>query len=405
MPDFVYTARTFDGNDVSGKLSANSRREVLDVLARQSLFPLTIEDAKKGQIEIKLLRARIPDMLIAQTLTQLADLLENGVPVLTAFQVLVKQATHPTLKEVVTDLHDRIADGESIDGAFAAHPKVFNELTISIIRAGTEGAFLEDALKRTARFLEVQGELRSKIIGAMIYPIILLIVGISMVLVLVIFFVPQFQVMFDTLLEQGGSLPFLTVCLLASREFLLQYYHYILIGGAVVFFWLRIQMSTTWGRRFMDRWKLKVPIVGPIFLESAVSRFCRVFGTLLENGVPILRALEISSSSTGNVILADAIAKSAENVSSGESLSKPLADTGIFPPQVMAMLTIAEESNTLESVLLNAADTIERGTTRRLDTLIRLLEPLMLLGMGVVVLIIVLALLVPIFQMMDQLKF
>ena len=258
---------------------------------------------------------------------------------------------------------------------------------------------------RTARFLEVQGELRSKIIGAMIYPIILLVVGISMVLVLVIFFVPQFQMMFDTIIEQGGELPFMTVRLLEFRFFLVHYYHYALIGGAVAFFWLRIQMSTIWGRRFMDRWKLKLPVVGQILLESAVSRFCRVFGTLLENGVPILRALEISSSSTGNLILSDAISKSAENVSSGESLSKPLADTGIFPPQVMAMITIAEESNTLESVLLNAADTIERGTTRRLDSLIRMLEPMMLLGMGVVVLVIILALLVPIFQMTSNMKF
>ncbi|MCL2304939.1 MAG: type II secretion system F family protein [Planctomycetaceae bacterium] len=404
MPDFVYTAKSLDGNDVSGKLSANSRREVLDVLARQSLFPLTIEDAKKGHIEIKLFKARIPDMLIAQTLTQLADLLENGVPVLSAFQVLVKQATHPALKEVVTDLHDRVADGEAIDSAFAAHPKVFNDLTISIIRAGTEGAFLEDALRRTARFLEVQGELRSKIIGAMIYPIILLIIGISMVLVLVLFFVPQFQVMFDTVEERGGTLPFMTIALLKFRVFLLRYYHYTLIGGTTVFLWLWIQMSTAWGRRFLDRWKLKLPVVGQIFLESAVSRFCRVFGTLLENGVPILRALEISSTSTGNVILSDAILKSADNVSSGESLSRPLAETGIFPPQVMAMITVAEESNTLESVLLSAADTIERGTTRRLDMLIRLLGPMMLLGMGVVVLVIILALLVPIFQIISQLQ-
>ena len=405
MPDFVYTARTLEGNNVSGKLSANSRREVLDVLSRQSLFPVTVDDAKKGQIELKLFSPKIPDVLIAQTLSQLADLLESGVPVLTAFQVLVKQTTHSKLREIVTDLHDRISDGEAIDSAFAAHPKVFNDLTISIIRAGTEGAFLEDALRRTSRFLEVQGELRAKIIGAMIYPIILMVVGILLVTGLLIFLVPQFQPMFDQIEEQGGSLPIVTVWLLASREFLLKYYLYVFAALAVVIIWLRAQMSTTWGRRFLDRWKLKLPLVGRILLESAVSRFCRVFGTLLENGVPILRALEISGGSTGNTLLSDAITKSAENVSSGESLSKPLADTGIFPPQVMAMLTIAEESNTLETVLLNAADNIERGTSRRLDTLIRLLEPLMLLAMGMVVLVIILALLVPIFQMTSQLKY
>lgn len=405
MPDFVYKARSLNGSNVSGKVAANSRREVLDILARQSLFPLSIEDAKKGHIELKFLRSRIPDVLIAQTLTQLADLLENGVPVLSAFQVLIRQATHLTLKEVLNDLHDRVAEGESIDNAFAAHPRVFNDLTISIIRAGTEGAFLEDALKRTARFLETQGEIRAKIIGAMIYPSIIAMVGILIVMAMILFFVPQFEPMFEQVTEQGGELPVVTQYLLVTRVFMLQYYLY-LFGGIVLFvFLIRAQASTTLGKKLLDRWKLKLPIVGQVFLESAVARFCRVFGTLLDNGVPILRALEISSGSTGNVILSEAIAKSAENVSAGESLSKPLAETGIFPPQVMAMLTIAEESNTLESVLLNTADSIERSTARKLETLVRLLEPMMLLGIALVVLIIILALLMPIFQMTSQLSF
>ncbi len=399
MPDYVYNARNLAGGDVVGKLSANSRREALELLARQSLFPISIEDARKGQIELKFFKKRIPESLIASTLAQLADLLENGVPVLTAFQVLTKQTTHSTLKEVLTDLHDQVSDGESIDNAFASHPRVFNDLTISIIRAGTEGAFLEDALKRVAKFLEAQAEMRAKILGAMIYPIILAVVGVVLVTVLVVFFVPMFEPMFDQVVAQGGTLPGATIFLLDTRDFLFQYYLYVLGGLAILIFWGRAQLSSKWGRRLLDRWKLKLPIVGRIMLESAVSRFCRVFGTLLENGVPILRSLEISSSSTGNAILSEAIVKSAENVSSGESLSKPLSDTGIFPPQVMAMITIAEESNTLETVLIGVADSVERGTSRRIDTLVRLIEPLMLLGMGGVVLYIILALLLPVFQM------
>ncbi len=404
MPDYVYNARNLSGGNVAGKLSANSRREALDLLARQSLFPISIEDAHKGQIELKFFKKRIPESLIASTLAQLADLLENGVPVLTAFQVLTKQTTHSTLKEVLTDLHDQVSDGESIDNAFASHPRVFNDLTISIIRAGTEGAFLEDALKRVAKFLEAQAEMRGKIVGAMIYPTILAIVGVVLVTVLVVFFVPMFTPMFKMVVAQGGTLPAATDFLLWAREFILNYYLYIGGGLAFVLFWIRAQASTRWGRRFMDRWKLKLPIMGKLLLESAVSRFCRVFGTLLENGVPILRALEISSTSTGNTILSEAIVKSAENVSSGESLSKPLSDTGIFPPQVMAMLTIAEESNTLETVLIGAADSIERSISRRLDTMVRLIEPLMLLGMGGAVLFIILALLLPVFQMGGNLQ-
>ncbi|MGL6196836.1 MAG: type II secretion system F family protein, partial [Thermoguttaceae bacterium] len=345
MPDYVYSARSMSGSDVSGKLTANSRREALEMLARQSLFPLKLEDARKGQVDLNFFKPRIPDALIAQTLAQLADLMENGVPVLSAFQVLVKQTTHSTLKEVLTDLHDKISEGESIDNAFASHSKVFDDLTISIVRAGTEGAFLEDSLKRTAKFLEQQGEMRSKIIGAMIYPLILMFVGVALVTVLVVFFVPMFEPMFEQSVAQGAELPIATIWLMKSRVILLNYYPYVIGGVAVLFFWLRAQVATKWGRRLVDNWKLKLPVLGRIMLESSVARFCRVFGTLMENGVPILRALEISSGSTGNVILAEAIAKSSENVSSGESLSKPLSETGIIPPQVMAMITIAEESN------------------------------------------------------------
>lgn len=405
MPDFLYKAKTLTGVNVSGKLAANSRREALDVLARQSLFPSSVVDAKKGQININFGGRRISPTLIAATLSQLADLLENGVPVLTAFQTLVKQATQPGLKAVLNDLLDQVSEGESIDNAFASHPKVFNELTISIIRAGAEGAFLEDSLRRTARFLEQQGEMRAKIIGAMTYPLILCVVGFLLVTVLVTFFVPKFEPMFDQIVQQGGQLPAATVFLLKARTFIAAYWMYLGGGIAIVAVWVKMQATTKWGRRFLDRWKLKIPILGMILLESAVARFCRVFGTLLENGVPILRALDISSNSTGNVLLAEAITKSAENVSAGESLAKPLAETGIFPPQVMVMISVAEESNTLESVLIGAADTMERQISRRLETMLRLLEPLLLLGMALAVLFIILALLFPIFQMGANFQF
>ena len=399
MPDFVYTARTAAGTDVTGKLSANSKREALDALGRLALFPIRVENANQGEISLKFLRGRVSDSLIAATLSQLADLLENGVPVLESFQVLIKQTTQATLREVLTDIHDKVADGEAIATAFAAHDSIFDELTISVIRAGAEGAFLEDSLRRTAKFLEQQSELKGKIVGAMIYPSILFIVGITVVVVLLIFFVPQFEPFFEQMKEQDIPLPVTTVSLLVMRDFLMRYGLY--AAGALAFaaFWLQGQLSTKWGRRIVDRVKLRLPMVGPILLSAAVSRFCRVLGTLLENGVPILRALEISGQSTGNLLLADAVRRSAENVSSGEPLSKPLAEAGIVPPQVMAMIAVAEESNTLESVLVNIADTIERDTARKIDVLIRLIEPIMLLGMAAAVFYIIVSLLLPIFQM------
>ncbi|MDR2438460.1 MAG: type II secretion system F family protein [Planctomycetaceae bacterium] len=399
MTDYVYTARTVSGNNVSGKLTANTKREALETLHRLSLFPINVDEANRGQITIKLFSRKVADSQIADLLGQLADLLENGVPVLAAFQVLIKQTTHSVLRNILMDIHDRIADGEAIDNAFSSHSNIFNDLTISIIRAGAEGAFLEDALRRTAKFMAQQAELKGKIVNAMIYPSILFFVGISVVVVLLIFFVPQFMMFFDQITAAGQSLPWTTQSLIWMREVIINYGLYFV--GVFVFLgiWIQGQLSTKWGIQVMDRIKLRLPLIGPILLNSAVSRFCRVLGTLLENGVPILRSLDISSQSTGNTILADAVRRSAENVSSGETLSKPLVDSGIIPPQVMAMISIAEESNTLENVLVNIADTIERNTARQLDTMIRLIEPLMLLLMAGAVFYITVSMLFPIIKM------
>ncbi len=399
MPDYHYIARTAGGSDVTGRLTANSKREALDALHRLQLFPIRMEDAQRGQININLFKRKVSDGQVSETLDQLADLLENGVPVLEAFRVLVNQTANPTMRDALEDIRDRIADGEAIDNAFSIHRDIFNDLTISIIRAGAEGAFLEDALRRTAKFLEQQAELKGKVIGAMIYPAILFVVGISVVVVLLLFFVPMFMPFFEQMEAAGDPLPLTTQSLLWMRKILLAYGIY--VGGAFVFavIWIQGQLSTPWGVRVWDRLKLRTPLVGNILLSSAVSRFCRVLGTLLENGVPILRSLEISSQSTGNTLLAEAVKRSAENVSSGEPLSKPLAETGIIPPQVMAMISVAEESNTLESVLVNIAETIEKTTARQLDMLVRLIEPLMLLAMATAVFYIIVSLLLPIFSM------
>jgi len=399
MPDFVYTARTLQGDDVTGKLTANTKRDVLDTLARQSMFALTIDNAKKGHIELKFLRGRVPPAMIAGTLQQLAELLENGVSILAAFQVLVKQTKHPRLKEVLTDIQDRVSDGEAIDSAFAAHPKVFNSLTISIIRAGVEGAFLEDSLKRVAKFLEEANEMKGRVIGAMIYPTILSVIGTTMVFVLLTFFVPRFEPMFAQTVSNGGKLPFITVTLLQGNKLIINYGFYALGVFAALAVIIYCQITTPWGRKLVDRIKLKLPLIGEILLNSSVAALCRVLGTLLANGVPILKSLEISSQSTGNLVLTDAVNKAAENVSSGESLSKPLSEANIMPPQVMAMITVAEESNALETVLINAADTIERRVARKLDMLMRLIEPMMLLAMGAAVMYIMIGLLLPIFNM------
>lgn len=398
MPQYAYTARNAKGDDVVGTMTAGSRREMLAALADRALFPIRIEDATPSR-SWTAFQSKIKASLIASTLSQLADLLQNGVPLLRALDVLADQAAHPGLAEILKGVRNQVAEGTSLDAAMAEHPKVFGELAVSMVRAGSEGAFLEDALKRTADFLELQEELKGRIIGAMFYPAFLAIVGTIVTITLIVFFVPKFSELFARLEQDGGGLPFATVVLLGLSDFLGRFGLPVLVALGALGLWLKKAARRPHVREWIDRWKLKVPVLGNIFLGSAVSRFCRVLGTLLHNGVPLLRSLEISSASTGNLMLAKAIRASAENISSGATLAEPLAACGLFPRSVMAMIAIAEQSNNLDNVLVNIADGIDRKTARQLDTMVRLVEPVMLLVMGTLIGLVMVALLLPVFDM------
>ena len=216
---------------------------------------------------------------------------------------------------------------------------------------------------------------------------------------MVVFFVPKFAELFERLQQQGGGLPWATVALLALSDFLGRFGLVLLAVLAALGYGLRRAIQTDRGRLNMDRWRLKIPVAGAIFLNAAVSRFCRVLGTLLHNGVPLLRALEISSTSTGNKILGQAVLASATNISAGDTLARPLAECGLFPRAIMAMISVAEESNALDTVLLNIADALDRKISRQLDIMVRLVEPVLLLVMGSVILFVLVALLLPVFEM------
>jgi general secretion pathway protein F/type IV pilus assembly protein PilC len=287
-----------------------------------------------------------------------------------------------------------------LDEAMSKHEALFGALTISMVRAGSEGAFLEEALKRTAKFMETQQELKARVRGAMIYPTFLACMGLTVTVVLIVFFVPKFSELFVRLEQEGGGLPMVTVVLLTMSDVLGKYGLFVaaVLGGLI--WWLRRLAQTERGQVFVDRWKLKIPVAGPIFLGYAVSRFCRVLGTLLRNGVPLLKALEISSDSAGNRVLSGAIVDSAENVSAGETLSEPLAKCGLIPPSVMAMIRVAEEANNLDEVLVSIAESVDRNTARQIDVMVRLAEPTMLLFMGVMIGFVLVALLLPVFDTM-----
>jgi len=397
MPEFAYIARDLTGNRVEGTLAAGTEREAVATLSGRNLFPLKVASAD-GRAAGAQGSPRVRARIMAGTYGQLAALLGSGVPLLRSLEILREQTPHKNLAIVLDDVHSRVQEGNNLADAMARHPRAFGELATSIVRAGGEGGFLEEALDRLAKFTEQQDELKSRVVGALVYPVLLFGLGAIVVNVLIIFFVPKFESLFARLRERG-ELPIITDWLLALSAMMQSYGIFVLAALVGLGYVIRKKLETEEGRMWLDKWRLKVPIVSGIYLSLAVSRFCRVLGTLLTGGVPIVRSLEISADSTGNRVLSGAIREAAENISAGESLATPLAASGQFPADVVEMIAVGEQSNNLETVLPHIADTLERDTWRRLDLFVRLLEPLMLMLLAAIVLAVVVALLVPVLKM------
>ncbi len=392
MPEFAYTARDFSGKKISGTLTANTEREVAVQLGAKSLFPISIS---AGKTSSTISTGRVSGGKMAGFYSQLGTLLRSGVPMLRALTVLSQQSGSKTLQTALIDVKARVEEGESLGDAFARYPKIFNDMAVNMVRAGSEGGFLEDALDRVAMFVELQEELKGKTVGALAYPLFIMGVGSIIVMVLLVYFVPKFDSLFNTM-RARGNLPVATEVLLAISRVAQSYWWIVLAIIAAIVFALYKYLQTEKGMSTFDLVKIKTPLLGSVFLNLAVSRFCRVLGTLLANGVPLLKSMDISRMAAGNRILAQSIADASEEVTAGARLAKPLGDCGHFPKTVVEMISVAEESNTLDKVLVQISDNLEKITFRRLEVVVRLLEPIMLLFLASIVMFVVLALMVPV---------
>ncbi|MFG0333606.1 MAG: type II secretion system F family protein [Maioricimonas sp. JB049] len=397
MPDYQYTARELSGQQVDGVLSATSQHDALATLASRQLFPIRIDLAESSRAQQKHVGRRVGARQLAVFYSQLADLLKSGVPLLRALDLLERQVSSQALKVVLEEVRDQVADGTRLYEAMQQHPRAFNELVISMVRAGEEGGFLEEVLKRIAAFTEHQEDLKGRVVGAMVYPAFLLTFGTLMIAILMIRFVPNFAPLFERMIERG-TLPWATSSLLAISESVQQYWLIAVLAIGGLIFALNHLLQSEQGRWQVDRFRLTAPGMGRIVRSLATARFCRVLGTLLHNGVPILQSLRIAKDATGNAVLKKAISEAADNISTGKSLARPLAASGEFSDEIVEMISVGEEANNLENVLIDIADNLERRTNRELDLSVRMLEPIMLLVMALVVLYVVIALLLPIMQ-------
>src|SRR5260221_1726994 len=300
MPDYNYEAMGKAGDRSNGTLTASSEREAALMLDAQGLFPVRIAASKaKGSGGGG---RRVKGRLMSAFYAQLADLLQSGVPLLRSLDILEKQTKQANLSFALREVRARVADGTNLADAMKPYPKVFNELAVSMVRAGQEGGFLEDVLRRIADFTEHQEDLKAEVVGSMAYPVVLGVLGFIILNVLVIFFVPKFEPIFERL-KAKGQLPSLTTFIIGLSHFMTGNWWWLIpLGASAVFGFLYWKRSEA-GRVTFDRVKLRVPIGGKLVLSLALGRFTRILGTLLANGIPILRSLEIAKDSTGNRVL------------------------------------------------------------------------------------------------------
>ncbi len=296
---------------------------------------------------------------------------------------------------MLDDVRAQVGDGTRLADAMRRHPRVFNELAVSMVRAGEEGGFLEESLQRVSVFVTNQEDLKAKVLGAMIYPLFLAGTGTLIIAGILVFLVPKFEPIFDRFREEG-TLPWATHILLWFSDAVAKHGLYLVAGLVVAGWWIKNWLSTEKGRWAFDTLRLRAWGAGPITRDLAVARFCRVLGTLLQNGVPILGSLRIAKDATGNRVLTQAIGAAAENISGGKSLARPLAASKQFPPDVMEMISVGEEANNLEKVLLGISDKLEKHSQRKLELFVRLLEPMLLLLGGLVILFMAVAIMLPV---------
>ena len=396
MANYKYIAKTSTGEEVIGVMQGDSEAAVLRTLSDQDLFPVQVssEEVVRERFRSGRIRAREVGVMFQQ----MADLLRAGVPILRALETMVRASANRTLAEVIRGLGEQVAKGRTLADSLGDFPKVFSPLHAAMVRAGEEAGFLEDVLENLADFIERADELRSKVRGMLIYPCVLTGIGAVLMLGILIFLVPRFKMFF-----QNMALPLPTQIIFGASNLLVNHFALFLAIVVLAGIGLWALGKSEFGGVLWQRMRVSLPLVGKVNRSVSVARFCRILGTMLRNGVPILRALDISKGATGSAIIAADIEVAAENVRAGQPLVEPLKASGSFSPDVIEMIAVAEESNQMDKVLVKIADTVEKRTNRQVDTAVRLIEPLILVVLAATIGFIAVGLLYPIFMMSQAL--
>jgi type IV pilus assembly protein PilC len=401
---FTYRVRDRAGKVVSGTLEADTASTVATKLKGMGYAPISIEEssAKGMKKELsfgKKKKVKLKDLAIFSR--QFATMINSGLSLLRALNILSEQTDNPELARVLAEVRNDVETGNSLSSAMAKHPVVFPPLMVNMTKAGEVGGFLDAVMLQIAENYEAEVKLRGKVKSAMTYPVVVFVMAILMCFVMLIFIVPVFAKMFESL---GSTLPFPTRVLVYLSG-LLKVLTPVLIVAGIVFLqvWKRIKL-TAQVRNFIDPLKLKAPVFGPLFQKIALARFARNLGTMLKSGVPILQSLDIVADTTGNVVLANAIRDVQDSVRTGESLSAPLLNHPVFPPMVVQMMSVGEDTGALDTMLMKISQFYDQEVEATTESLTALIEPLMIAFLGTVVGSMIVALYMPIFKVFDLIE-
>jgi len=402
MPYFNYTIRDANGQTRSGKVEAPNAEELRKRLQAEGLQVLEVtEDRKAPRVPAGGYgRVKLTDLAIFAR--QFSTMLDAGVSLIRCLDVLQAQTNNARLRKILMDLSARVESGESLSRSMARHPKAFSQLIIGLIRAGEVGGVLEESLQRIAGFLEKDVELRRKIRSAMTYPVIVLLAAIGIVIFLVSWLVPQFAQLFKELGIE--NLPAPTQFLVDLSALFTQRWYVVIIAVVAILIAYKLFVSTRVGRRVADRVKLRVPVFGPLHHKIVMARFSRTMGTLLASGVPILQAMETVAGVVGNSVVSDAVIESRARIREGEKIADPLQRSKMFPPMVVHMVSVGEESGSLDHMLNKIADFYENEVEMTIATLTAAIEPVMIVLLGIIVLFIVISMFLPMIEVISNLS-
>lgn len=403
MPVYAYQGFAEGGKQVKGIVDADNPRGLRNQLKRDGVFltGFTEESTKKEaglsqEVSLERIRGRVSTADVAIMTRLLATLVGAGIPLVQSLVALADQLDHPTLKRIIGQVKTRVNEGATLADAMSDHPKVFSTIFVNMVRAGESAGALEAVLVRLADFTESQAELRQKISSALMYPAIMVVIGVAILGILMTVVVPKVTQMFDDI---GATLPFTTRALIWSADIAKNYWWALILLAVLGYLGFRAWVRTQRGRERWDRFMLTVIVFGKVNRMIAMARFARTLATLLVSGVPILEALDIVRNVVNNVVLANVIDEAREAIEEGHDISTPLKRSGEFPPLVYHMVAIGEQSGRLEEMLVNIAKAYEGQVNNKIQGLTSLLEPVMIVAMGGIVAFIVFSILMPILQL------